>query len=117
MGAIALWVGPSVLAEADAVFSRKAPDLLPALAVLLDRANVSVGPRPGEDLLAQVEAIISYRPDVRVLAEALAANADFFVTHDRAHFLDNPRLSSLSCQVGTPGDALSWLRGRFNPVG
>lgn len=117
LGVIALWVGPSVLAEADAVFSRKTPDLRPSLAVLLARAKVAVGPQPGEDHLAHAEAVISYRPDARILAEALAANADFLVTHDQAHFLENPRLSSLPCQVGTPGDALSWLRGRFHPTG
>ena len=117
MGAIALWVGPSVLAEADALFLGKAPDLRPALAVLLAWANVEIGPQPGKDLLAHAETVIPYRPDARILAEALAANADFLVTHDQAHFLDNPLLSSLSCQVGTPGDALSWLRGRLSPVG
>ena len=42
--AIRLWVGPVVLQEADEVFRRKAPDLLPLLAALLDRAQVMVAP-------------------------------------------------------------------------
>jgi predicted nucleic acid-binding protein len=117
MGAITVLVGPRVLAEAEEVFRRKAPDLLPALAVLLAQATVEVGPEAGQPSLARAESALPYAPDARILAEALAAGADLFVTHDQAHFLDNPMVRDLTCRIGSPGDALTWLRGRFRPAG
>ncbi len=45
-GAIHVWVGPAVLQEADEVFRRKAPDLLPLLAALLHRAQAQSGQQP-----------------------------------------------------------------------
>ena len=108
--AIRLWVGPVVLQEADGVFRRKAPDLLPLLAALLDRAQVMVAPAAGPDDQAKAAAIVEYAPDAHVLAEALASGADFFITHDEAHFLRNPLIQTLPCRVGSPGDFLAWIR-------
>ena len=48
--------------------------------------------------------------DTQVLAEALGAGADFFITHDEAHFLRNPLIQTLPCRVGSPGDFLAWIR-------
>lgn len=117
LNAITLYVGSRVLIEADEVFRRKAPDLLPRLAALLAQANVRVGPPADETSLAQATAAIGYAPDAAILAEALAARADFFATHDAAHFLQNPRLDALPCRVGSPGDALAWVRAQIKPAG
>jgi predicted nucleic acid-binding protein len=115
MGAITLLVGPGVLTEAEEVFRRKAPDMLPSLAVLLAQAHVVVGPAADESAVARADSAIAYAPDARILAEALAAAADFFVTHDQAHFLDNPDARDLPCLIGSPGDALQWLRQQLAP--
>ena len=101
---------------AEEVSRRKVPDLLPALAVLLDRSNVQVGPGAGASAMARAGSVISYAPDARILAEALAAEVDFFVTRDQAHFLDNPNARDLPCLVGSPGDALNWLYERLAPA-
>jgi predicted nucleic acid-binding protein len=110
LDAIRLWVGPVVLREADEVFRRKAPDLLPLLAALLDRAQVMVAPAAGPDDQAKAAAIVDYARDAHVLAEALASRTDFFITHDEAHFLRNPLSQTLPCRVGSPGDFLAWIR-------
>lgn len=109
-GAIEVWVGPTVLQEADEVFRRKAPDLLPLLAGLLHRAQVQIGPAAAEEQQARVAAVVDDAPDAHIVAEALACQADYLVTHDQEHLLRNPRLSDLPCVVGTPGDCLAWLR-------
>jgi hypothetical protein len=83
----------------------------------LARANVEVGPEAGPPNLARTELAVPYAPDARILAEAPAADADFFVTHDQAHFLDNIEVRDLPCQIGLPGDALNWLRERLTPGG
>lgn len=112
-GVITLYVGPSVLQEADAVFRRKAADLLPLLAALLNSANVQVGSPAAEKDLKLASGLITYGPDALMVAEALTARADFLVTHDRAHLLENPRLGELPCRVGSPGDCLAWLRAQL----
>lgn len=112
-GAIQVWVGPAVLQEADAVFRRKSPDLLPLLAALLHQAQVQVGPMANVEQQARAAAVVDYAPDSRVVAEALASQADYLVTHDQEHLLRNPRLSDLPCLVGAPGDCLAWLRQRW----
>lgn len=96
--------------EADEVFRRKAPDLLPLLAALLHRAQAQTGPAATAEELARTAEIVDYAPDARIAAEALACQADYLVTHDQEHLLRNPRLDVLPCKVGTPGDCLAWLR-------
>lgn len=113
LGAISLWVGPSVVQEADGVFRRKASDLLPLLATLLDRANVRVGGAPPAEDRALAGSVVGYKPDADVVAEALAAGVDYLVTHDATHLLRNPRIGELPLQVGSPGDCLAWLRQQW----
>jgi predicted nucleic acid-binding protein len=108
--AIRLFVGKTVLTEADEVLRRKALKLLPFLAELLHLGRVTVGAKPTKSNLEKVTALVSYRPDALVLAEALQAAPDWFVTHDREHFLKNPILQGLSFQIGTPGDLLAHVR-------
>jgi predicted nucleic acid-binding protein len=110
---VSLWAGPRVLQEAEEVFRRKAPDLLPLMAGLLASADVQIGPAADQSCLEQAASVVSYAPDAHVLAEALASGAGFFATHDKAHFLDNPRADMLPCRIGSPGDVLIWLRNRL----
>lgn len=111
--AIALWVGPSVLREAEAVLKRKAEKSRPHMAILLDRAQVQIGPEAGMDILAQARASVEYGPDARVLAEALELNVDYFVSLDRQHLVGKPGTTKLSFSVGTPGEFLEWYRQRL----
>lgn len=112
-GAIQIWVGPAVLREADEVFRRKAPDLLPLLAALLHQAQVQAGPAATAEQQARVTALVDHAPDARIVAEALACGAHYLVTHDQEHLLRNPRLGVLPCRVGTPADCLAWVRQRL----
>jgi predicted nucleic acid-binding protein len=112
-GAIELWIGSYVLREADAVLHPKAPSARADMALLLDRAHVHLATTPGSSHLAEAETHIDYPPDARVLAEALSSRADWFVTLDRRHFLENPGLDRLAIRLGTPGDCVAWLRERW----
>jgi predicted nucleic acid-binding protein len=109
-GAIQVWVGPTVLHEADEVFRRKAADLLPLLAALLHEAQAQTGPAATAEQQAYTAALVDYAPDAHIVAEALACRADYLVTHDEQHLLRNSRLTVLPCKVGTPGDCLAWVR-------
>jgi predicted nucleic acid-binding protein len=112
-GALSLWVGPTVLREAEAVLKRKSPKSGPHMALLLDRAQVQVGPEAGKEALAQARSAVDYAPDAQVLAEALELEADYLVSLDQQHLVGNPRTESLPITVGTPGGFLDWYRQRL----
>lgn len=114
-GALSLWVGPCVLQETDAVLKRKSPESRPQMALLLDRAQVQVGPEAGTEALAQAQSAVEYGPDAQVLAEALELNVEYLVSLDSQHLVGNPGTRDLPLVVGTPGQFLEWYRHRLAP--
>jgi len=100
-----------VLRELEGALRRKAPAALGSLALLLDRVGVEVVPEPYTEAVARSEALTGHPGDATVLAGAWQAATDYFVTLDREHFLENPKLTgALSFLIGTPGDFLEWYR-------
>ena len=112
-GVLQLIVGSNVLRECEQVVRRKAPASLPTLAYLLELGMVEITTRSTDDFVEQANAIVAYEPDAYVLAEAIGAEPDWFITHDKAHFLNvNPDSSSAIC-IGTPGDLIEALEDEF----
>ncbi len=108
-----LFIGPNVLRECETVVRRKAAPSLPVLAQLLSIGRVETSSAP---LIQQIEAarsMVEYEQDAYVLAEAICAEPDWFVTHDKEHFLKENRLASLPFKVGTPGDLIQNLKDNF----
>ncbi|MDP3721493.1 MAG: hypothetical protein Q8R09_03455 [Anaerolineaceae bacterium] len=57
---------------------------------------------------------ISHPADVPFLVAATIAKTEFLVTLNTKHFLDDPQVAlRAGLRIGTPGDALKWLRERF----
>jgi predicted nucleic acid-binding protein len=112
-GVLQLIVGPNVLRECEEVVRRKAPATLPSLAYLLESGKVEITSRSPDEFIEQAKAIVAYKPDVCVLAEAMAAEADWFINHDKAHFLNANLGSSLTIRIGTPGDLIQTLEDEF----
>lgn len=108
-GLISVFVGRTVLAEANDVVTRKAPRTRPLLAVLLDAAGVEVGPASSRKHLASARRFVAHDGDAAVLAEALAAEADWLLTHDKRHLL-RADAHGLPLTIGTPGDLVASLR-------
>ena len=113
-GLLQIIVGPNVLRECEEVVRRKAPDSLPLLAYLLEIGQVETCVSPPEEIVKQASAIVTYKPDAYVLAEAIHADPDWFVTHDKAHFLKMRPNSNLAFYIGTPGDLIQSLRDDFS---
>ena len=45
------------------------------------------------------------------------AKVDFLVTLNRKHFIDDPGVAMKSgLRIGTPGDALGWVRGQLSKL-
>ena len=101
-------VSSRVLVELEGAIRRKADGLMPRLAVLLETSGleeVSEGSHSGLNLTG----IINHPADEKSIETAFSAEADYIVTLDREHFLNNQFLiDSLPFPIGTPGDFLNW---------
>lgn len=112
-GVIQLVVGPNVLRECEDVIRRKIPSSLPTLAYLLELGSIEISSRPSDMFITKANAIVTYEPDVYVLAEAMYAEPDWFVTHDKEHFLEIREDSGLTFRIGTLGDLIQALGDEF----
>jgi len=112
-GVIQFIVGPNVLRECEEVVRRKIPTSLPTLAYLLELGLVEISSQFLDCFIEKAQAIVTYPPDAYVLAEAMGAEADWFVTHDKQHFLQIRADNRLTFQVGTPGDLIQHLEDDF----
>ena len=108
-----LCIGQNVLRECETVVRRKASASLPILAQLLEISRVETSPAPTRAQIETARSIVCYEPDAHVLAEAISAEPDWFVTHDKEHFLKGIHISSLAFRVGTPGDLIQSLKDDF----
>jgi predicted nucleic acid-binding protein len=109
-GVLQLIVGPAILKEADEVVRRKIPASLPELAKILNHAHVETSRASTRRQLEIARTCVHYPPDASVLAEAIQAKPDWFVTHDKTHFLQLDCETSLGFKVGTPGDLLQRIK-------
>lgn len=109
--ALQLLTSRDVLSELERVFRRKAPELLGELAILLDRSRLEIGPSPQMRDVEKNLNLVGHPGDARIITVAQSMEADYFVTLDRKHFIDNTRLvNGVSFPIGTPGDMLAWYR-------
>ena len=112
-GLLRLIVGPTVLREADEVVRRKVPASLSLLAQLLDAGRVETSSASAPEQLELAQRFVEYAPDAHVLLEAICAEVDWFVTHDKEHFLSAKQEIKLSFEIGTPGDLLQKFKDNF----
>jgi predicted nucleic acid-binding protein len=109
-----LVVGPTVLIECDEVVRRKAPGSSPRLAQLLAEAQTETSAPPSKSQIKTAQSYVRYDPDARVLAEAIHAKPDWFVTHDKEHFLKSRSKIKLAFEIGTPGDLIQKFKEDFS---
>ncbi len=113
-GAVDLLLSSQVLAEIENVVRKKAPRLLGALSLLLDRSNIVVVPQPDEATIKKIRILVGYPADALVIAAAWRSKIDYLVTLDRFHILDNqPLRLAAPFPIGTPGDFLLWFRNKY----
>jgi len=115
-GALRLVVGPIVLRECEDVVRSKAPSTAPQLAQLLANARVETSSAPSTRQIKTAKSYVRYSPDAYVLAESIQAQPDWFVTHDKEHFLKQRGKITLSFEIGTPGDLIQRLKEDFTQL-
>ena len=79
---------------------------------MVDAANIeTTGTTAPESTRKKALRLTGYRADAEVLASAMTADIEFFVTLDKEHFLSNKKLrKEATFMVGKPGDFLAWFR-------
>jgi predicted nucleic acid-binding protein len=78
----------------------------------LDRCNAINLPEPSQELVDECNQFVHHPGDAIVLAAAWKSEADYFITLDRRHFIENKALREAAhFYIGTPGDFLDWFRG------
>ena len=112
-GLMQLVVGPTILHECQEVVQRKSPASLPTLAQLMAIASLETSQAPTRKQIDAAEVYVQYAPDARVLAEAMLAKPDWFVTHDKEHFLKHRSKINLPFEIGTPGDVLQRFKDDY----
>lgn len=109
-----------VVQDAQFVVNKYRPDLMPELALTLDRANFAgESAQPARETVEACFEMTAYLPDARVLACAVECDADIFVTTDREHFVGNPLIGppKTRLRVMTPPEALDWLQEELRRQG
>ena len=110
-GLIAVTISEQVLAETERAIARKAPAALSDLrqAILASQAQIVRDPSP--DQVSAHPDLVSHPADIPIVLAAMQAKVDYLVTVNRRHFIDDPEVARKSgLMIGTPGDALGWVR-------
>jgi predicted nucleic acid-binding protein len=108
---IQLTISEQVIAETERAIARKVPAALSLVRQAILNSKVRIYSDP---TISEVEASLSWMTDptdVSILVAAMKARVDYLVTLNRKHFLADATLAQKSgLRMGTPGDALAWVR-------
>lgn len=108
---IQITISEQVIAEVERNIARKAPKALPFARQLILHAKLRIVSDPKSGDVLNHQDWIGHPADVPILVAAAINDADFLVTLNTKHFLDDPEVACHSgLRIGTPGDALTWVR-------
>ncbi len=108
---IVLTVSELVVLESERSMAKKAPSNLNDLRSLIKSSNLRIVENPTKEEVEANLYLINDPNDVPILLAAMKAKVDYLATHNRKHFLDDPKVVERSgIKIGTPGDVLAWLR-------
>lgn len=108
---IVLTVSELVILESERSMARKSPSNLNDLRRLVKSSNLRIVPNPSRKEVEANLYLINVPSDVPILVAAMKAKVDYLATHNRKHFLDDPKVAERSgLRIGRPGDVLAWWR-------
>jgi predicted nucleic acid-binding protein len=111
-GQVAITVSEQVVAETERAVARKIPRALPEFREAILATGLRIVRDPSPDEIEAYKDIIAHQADVPIIVPAMRVKPDYLVTLNRRHFMDDPAVADGSeLRIGTPGDALAWLRG------
>jgi predicted nucleic acid-binding protein len=112
---VILTVSEQVIAEVERNIALKLPKILPYAREMILRANLRILKDPSPEEVRKHLDWIGHAADVPILVVAARAKVDFVVTLNTRHFIEDAEMSRRSgLRIGTPGDALAWVRGQLS---
>ena len=113
-GILAITVSEQVIAETERTLARKAPTALPFYRETLRASRLRIIKDPSAAEVAAARNMIAHEPDVSILVAAVKIRTGCLVTFKRRHFIEDPEVARRSgLRIGTPGDALAWVRNEI----
>jgi len=113
-GRITITLSEQVVGETERAVARKVPRALPDYREALRATGLRIVRDPTPAEIRGHEDIIAHQADVPIVIAAIRGRTDYLVTRNRRHFIDDPGVAlRSSLRIGTPGDALAWVRGRL----
>jgi predicted nucleic acid-binding protein len=117
-GLVAITVSEQVVAETERAVARKIPRALPEFRETIRATGLRIVRDPTLDEIEAYADIIAHQADVPIVVAAMRVKTDYLVTLSRRHFLDDPAVADRSgLRIGTPGDALTWVRRTLAEAG
>lgn len=110
MEIIEIAISEQGIAETEKALLKKSPLSLPNFQNLIIKTRPTIYKATKQES-DKALYMISHPADAPILAAAIKSKADFLATHNRKHFLDDPKVAELSgLKIGAPGDVLAWVR-------
>lgn len=108
---ILLTISEMVIVESERSIAKKSPRNLNDLRKLIKTAKLRIVNDPSKKEVEANLYLIEDPNDVPILLAAMKAKVDYLATHNRKHFLDDPKVAEKAgLKIGTPGDVLAWIR-------
>ena len=108
---ILLTISEMVIVESERSIAKKSPRNLNDLRKLIKTAKLRIVNDPSQKEVEANLYLIEDPNDVPILLAAMKAKVDYLATHNRKHFLDDPKVAEKAgLKIGTPGDVLAWIR-------
>jgi predicted nucleic acid-binding protein len=112
-GIVEIVVSEQVVVETEHALARALPHALGPYREALRRTGLRIQRPPSPDAVRARAALVRHSGGVPILVATIHAKVDYFVTLDRRHFIDDPRIAMRAgLRIGTPGDALAWVRAQ-----
>ncbi len=110
-GQIETFISEHVITESERSLARKVPHALPEFRQTIKDAQPKIIKNPTSQEIKNHLYLIADPEDVPILLAAMNANVDYLATHNRKHFIDDPKVAERAgIKIGTPGDVLAWIR-------
>lgn len=110
-GQIETFISEQVIVETERSIAKKVPHALPEFRQTLKDANLKVIQNPTPEEIEENLSLIADPDDVPILLAAMRVHVDYLATHNRKHFLNDPKVAEKAgLKIGTPGDVLAWIR-------
>lgn len=111
---IIITVSEQVITETERALARKLPRALGYYREAVRSSGLRIVHDPSPQQVQAHQDVIAHAADVPIVVAAIEANVDYLVTFNRRHFVDDPDVAvRAGMPIGTPGDALAWVRGQL----